>query len=102
MKFRSDDTGNVTGIRFYKGVNNTGTHVGSLWTTGGVNLASATFSGETGSGWQQVDLVPPVAITAGTTYIASYHTTVGKYSADSGYFTSPGWTHRRCTRWSTV
>ena len=40
------------GIRFYKAVANTGTHVGSLWTASGQLLASATFTGETASGWQ--------------------------------------------------
>src|SRR5664280_1919699 len=44
-KFRSDSDGFVTGVRFYKGSGNTGTHVGHLWTTAGANLATATFSG---------------------------------------------------------
>ena len=33
VKFRSDVAGYITGIRFYKGAGNTGTHVGHLWTT---------------------------------------------------------------------
>ena len=37
----------MTGIRFYKGLANTGTHVGSLWNDAGELLASATFSSET-------------------------------------------------------
>jgi hypothetical protein len=48
-------------------------------------LATATFSSETASGWQQVNFATPVAITAGTTYVASYHTN-GNYSADPNYF----------------
>ena len=32
VKFRADVNGYITGIRFYKGSTNTGTHVGSLWT----------------------------------------------------------------------
>ena len=51
-------------------------------------LASATFANETASGWQQVNLATPVAITANTTYIVSYHTN-GFYSASSNYFTAP-------------
>jgi hypothetical protein len=31
-----------------------------------------------------------VAVTAGTTYIASYHTNVGFYSEDDNYFASVG------------
>src|SRR5439155_9253308 len=54
VKFRASQAGTVTGIRFYKGNLNTGTHVGSLWTSTGTKLASATFTAETASGWQQV------------------------------------------------
>jgi len=31
MKFQSSESGYVTGIRFYKGTGNTGTHTGTLW-----------------------------------------------------------------------
>src|SRR5262249_6943376 len=31
LKFRSSVSGSVTGVRFYKGVLNTGTHIGNLW-----------------------------------------------------------------------
>jgi Domain of unknown function (DUF4082) len=37
-----------------------------------------------------VSFATPVAITANTTYIASYHTNVGRYAADSNYFASAG------------
>ena len=50
VKFQSDADGVVTGIRFYKGAGNTGTHVGSLWTSTGTKLADATFANETASG----------------------------------------------------
>jgi hypothetical protein len=88
MKFTSDVSGHVTGVRFYKGSSNTGTHVGSLWTASGTLLASVTFTNETASGWQQANFSTPVAITAGTMYVVSYHTNVGYYSANSGYFWS--------------
>jgi len=58
VKFTADTGGYITGIRFYKAPGNTGTHVGDLWTTGGILLATATFTGETASGWQQVDFAP--------------------------------------------
>ena len=54
--------GSITGIRFYKGAGNGGTHVGHLWTLSGTLLATATFTGETASGWQQVSFASPVAI----------------------------------------
>ena len=86
MKFQSDTNGFVTGIRFYKGAENTPPHVGNLWTADGTLLASVTFANETASGWQQASFSTPVSIVAGTTYIVSYHTTVGHYAADSEYF----------------
>ena len=88
VKFTADVAGEITGIRFYKDSTNTGTHVGNLWTADGTLLASATFSGETASGWQQVNFATPVAIQPNTVYVASYHTDVGHYAEDDNYFTS--------------
>jgi hypothetical protein len=88
MKFQASIPGQITALRFYKGATNTGTHVGSLWTSTGTLLASVTFTGETASGWQQMALSSPVAISANTTYVVSYHTTVGNYSFDTNYFGS--------------
>jgi hypothetical protein len=89
VKFRADAAGSISGVRFYKPAINTGTHVGSLWSNTGTLLASATFSGESASGWQQVTFGSPVAISANTTYVASYHTN-GHYAADQNYFTTNG------------
>jgi WD40 repeat protein len=90
VKFRTDVDGLITGIRFYKSATNTGPHVGSLWSSTGQLLASANFTNESASGWQQVDFGSPVAITANTVYVASYHTDVGHYSVDENYFTTSG------------
>jgi len=88
MKFRSDVAGTATGIRFYKGSQNTGTHTGHLWTSTGTLLASVTFTGETASGWQQATLSTPITINANTTYVVSYYAPNGRYSATSNYFTT--------------
>ncbi len=90
VRFRSDVSGSITGLRFYKGSANTGTHVGHLWTNTGVLLATATFANETASGWQQVDLNQPVTINANTTYVASYHTNVGRYAVTRPFFAGTG------------
>jgi hypothetical protein len=90
VQFTSSSSGTITGIRFYKSSANTGTHVGNLWSSAGILLATATFTNETASGWQQVNFSAPVAITANTTYVASYHTNVGHYSADQGFFSTAG------------
>jgi hypothetical protein len=88
MKFKADVSGSVTGIRFYKGSQNTGAHVGHLWSSSGQLLATATFANETASGWQQATLSTPVTVTAGAVYVVSYHTNVGHYSEDDFYFNS--------------
>jgi hypothetical protein len=84
MKFTTDYNGVVLGVRFYKGPQNTGTHTGSLWSAAGAQLATATFTNESSTGWQTVTFGSPVAVTAGTTYTVSYKTTVGYYSATTG------------------
>jgi len=89
-KFRSDVAGFVTGARFYKGAANTGTHTASLWTSTGTKLAGATFANETASGWQQVSFPTPVAITANTTYVISYHAPNGHYPGPDNYFATAG------------
>jgi hypothetical protein len=81
VKFRSDVAGQITGVRFYKATANTGTHIGSLWTSTGTLLAQATFSGESASGWQQVTFASPVTIQPNTTYVAGYLAPRGHYSA---------------------
>jgi uncharacterized repeat protein (TIGR02543 family) len=91
VKFRSAVAGYITGLRFYKGNQNTGTHTGNLWTTTGQNLGTVIFTGESASGWQEATFSAPIAINANTTYVASYHTTSGYYSEDENYFsTGPG------------
>jgi hypothetical protein len=90
LKFRSDVAGSVVGVRFYKGTMTTGTHTGTLWSSSGTRLASATFTGESASGWQQVSFATPVAIAANTVYVISYHTNVGRYAYTSAYFASAG------------
>ncbi|HYG36610.1 MAG TPA: DUF4082 domain-containing protein, partial [Clostridia bacterium] len=90
VKFRSDVAGSILGIRFYKHSANSGTHVGSLWTSTGTRLATATFNNESASGWQQVNFTTPVPIAANTVYVASYHCDNGHYSADRNYFTGKG------------
>jgi len=81
--------GSVTGVRFYKGAGNIGTHVGSLWNAAGQRLGQVTFSDETASGWQSATFVTPVPVTAGATYVVSYYAPNGRYSATSAFFATP-------------
>ena len=89
VKFTTELAGTITGIRFYKAATNTGTHVGSLWSANGTLLASATFSSETASGWQQVNFSTPVAVSANATYVAGYFAPEGHYSASEYFFLTP-------------
>ena len=92
VKFRSDLSGYITGVRFYKGVETRNHHRrrGNLWTLNGQQLATAIFTGETATGWQQVNFATPVAITANTVYVASYYAPNGNYAGDSFYFANTG------------
>jgi hypothetical protein len=85
LKFYSDVPGSVSGVRFYKGPDNTGAHVGTLWSSTGTKLAELTFSGETASGWQQANFSSPVNIAANTTYVISYLAPKGYYTCDQNY-----------------
>ena len=62
---------------------NTGTHTGSLWNTTGTKLGTVTFTGETATGWQQATLSRTRAVTANTTYVASYYAPVGRYAVNT-------------------
>jgi hypothetical protein len=55
-----------------------------------VKLATATFTGETATGWQKLTFATPVAIAANTVYVVSYHTNVGNYAYSSAYFAYRG------------
>ena len=88
MKFRADVSGFISGVRFYKFSVNGGTHIGNLWSATGTRLATVTFTNETASGWQEARFAAPVAITANTTYVVSYHAPAGRYGVTSNFFAS--------------
>jgi len=87
LKFTPSVDGSITGIRFYKGPQNTGPHSARLWTLAGVQMATLSFADETASGWQIGTFIDPLPVFAGTSYVASYHTN-GFYSADANAFAS--------------
>ncbi|MFT3869569.1 MAG: DUF4082 domain-containing protein [Nibricoccus sp.] len=87
--FASSAAGRVTALRFWKAANESGTHVGRLWSTGGQLLASVTFANETASGWQEQALDAPVAVVANTGYVVSVNTGNTYYVATNNALTSP-------------
>lgn len=88
LKFRSSNSGYITGIRFYKGPANVGPHTANLWTESGTPLASAVFTSESSLGWQEQKFSQPVPIQANTPYVASYHSPAGHYASSGNYFTT--------------
>ena len=87
VKFQSSVAGQITALKFYRSASDTGADILDLWTSTATNLASVTFTNTAASGWQTVSLATPVAISANTTYVASYHTT-GSYVATDNFFTT--------------
>ncbi|MBX3596584.1 MAG: DUF4082 domain-containing protein [Rhizobiaceae bacterium] len=87
MRFTVSQAGAITGIRYYKSAADTGTHTGSLWTSGGTLLTTGTFTNETASGWQTLNFTQPISVAAGTSLVVSYHSN-GNYAITPGYFTS--------------
>ncbi len=92
MRFRSDVSGVITGIKFYKAPGDTTVHSGTLWRSDGTAMATGTFTNETASGWQTLTFSTPVAIAANTTYIASYHSG-GPFAKTLRFFESGGATN---------
>jgi hypothetical protein len=91
VKFEASVSGNVIGVRFYKETAMGGyVHVGHLWSSTGQLLATATFTNESASGWQQVAFSSPVKIQAFTVYIASFSTGGGNYGITTNFFNSSG------------
>ena len=91
LRFTPTRDGQVTGVRFYKGPGNGGTHVGRLWNVaGGPPLAEATFTSETATGWQEVSFASPVTVTQDQSYVVSYSAPQGNYPLDYDAFETRG------------
>ena len=80
VKFRAGQNGYITGLRFYKGSTNTGTHVGTLWSVDGHHAGHGDLHRRAATGLAAGHLATPVAVTANTTYVASYHAPNGHYA----------------------
>ncbi|MEK7153443.1 MAG: DUF4082 domain-containing protein [Patescibacteria group bacterium] len=76
----------VRGVKFYKGVDNTGTHVAHLRNvTTSTDLASATFTGESGSGWQSVNFSSDVQVSETDSYMVWVSMPNGHYAVDGPF-----------------
>lgn len=99
MRFTPLVDGVINGLRFYKGTNNTGTHVARLWLdAGSVLIGGATnFVGETASGWQYQAFPAPIAVTAGTTYVCGVDCPNGNYEFQPQFFAAGSVTRGQIT-----
>jgi hypothetical protein len=90
----------ISSIYFAKGPDNTGSHTGVIWNSSGQVLRSQSFTGETGTGWQKVELSQPVYIAANSSFTVGYslenfgypmgtyfpNQTVGPVTVGNGYY----------------
>ncbi len=88
LLFSSDVSGYINGVRFWRPSSATSDHTASLWDGTGHLLATAAFTNEGGSGWQQVNFPVPILVQHDTTYVASVHT-AGAFAYDLSYFDIP-------------
>jgi hypothetical protein len=93
VKVRVDQPARLEAVRFWKDADETGTHVARLWTAGGTLLGTASFSGETASGWQQAALGTPVTLVPGQTYVVSVginsHFSQTRFALESAIVSGP-------------
>lgn len=90
VKFEVKGAPFVRGVKFYKGVDNTGTHVAHLYNiTTSTELASETFSGETSSGWQTVSFSSDVQVRDDHSYMVWVSMPNGHYAVDGGIAGGP-------------
>ena len=55
LQFQASSSGFIDGVRFYKESDNTGSHIGSLWSSTGTSPATGNVRQREASGWQELD-----------------------------------------------
>ncbi|MFN6571316.1 hypothetical protein A6770_24680 [Nostoc minutum NIES-26] len=92
LRFRSDEDGEISAIRFYRAVPIESGYKVNLWSATGELLGSGMAVEGQGPtpGWQTIQLYPPVTIQANKYYVASYYASRGTYSVTENFFTNAG------------
>jgi Domain of unknown function (DUF4082) len=85
VKFWSSQSGTISAIRFYRAVANPSGYLANLYTAGGALLASTMLSRDTCSVpcWEVANFASPISISANTSYVAAYYSSVGAGASDS-------------------
>ena len=78
-------SGRLTGVRFYKGTGNTGTHTGAIFIADGGLSVRGTFTNESASGWQTWKPASAVYVAAGTELVVAVHMPQGRYAVQNQY-----------------
>ncbi|HVQ44674.1 MAG TPA: DUF4082 domain-containing protein [Candidatus Saccharimonadia bacterium] len=83
VKFNVHGAPFVRGVKFYKGTDNTGTHVAHLFDySASTELASATYTSETSTGWQTVNFSSDVPVDDTHTFGVWVEMPDGHYAVD--------------------
>ena len=85
VRVTTTNAGWITKVRFFKDVIFTGPHTAFVWDVSGNVIGTEVFGSETESGWQEITLASPVAITAGSTFSVGY-TLENGFVANAGRF----------------
>ncbi|WP_091073367.1 DUF4082 domain-containing protein [Microlunatus sagamiharensis] len=88
VAFKPAQSGQVTGVRFWKRPEETAPHTVNLW-SGSTKVAQAVTTTESTSGWQEASFASPQQVTKDTTYVVSYTSSTGRYGYTSGGLSNP-------------
>lgn len=97
VRFSTAKDGSITALQFYRNSKQKKAYVGSLWSAKGKLLARVTFPKSAKQGWQTAKLTTPVRVKKGTTYVASYLASDGRFAVTRG-----GYAKKRVTNGITV
>lgn len=82
---RASADGTIQSIRYYRGPNNRGPHVGGIYAKDGTLLRTGEFANESSSGWQVLNLPSALRVTAGTEFTVAVYMPRGQYSTTHNY-----------------
>ncbi|WP_375386201.1 DUF4082 domain-containing protein [uncultured Microbacterium sp.] len=80
VRFAPEKGGSVTALQYYQGKGANGVTAATLWSGDGRVLARANFTPSSTVGWRTIPLTTAVPLTAGATYVVSYHAPRGGYA----------------------
>ncbi len=84
LNFSPEQSGAVTALQYFQSRAASGVKSATLWTSTGDKLANVTFRASKKEGWRTINLKTPVPLTAGISYVVSYHASHGSYAVTQG------------------